>query len=182
MIQSATLITCLTFIFQRLPFTLGFIGSMVGTIYVSMVLHSYILSVIFSVLQVNIIQLHVLSHQFHASQYFYHLIHKVVLISSVSGFFVLHINHGLYLINYLLLWLWLFFPNYYLHGLPACYIHNGKCLWSSFSNLSWCETWYNQLSAGSCSLILFSFILPWGFYWTQISVFNFNVFCSKMLW
>lgn len=37
---------------ERLPFTLGFIGSMVGTIYVSMVLHSYILSVFFSVLQV----------------------------------------------------------------------------------------------------------------------------------
>ncbi|KAL8462151.1 hypothetical protein ACS0TY_033286 [Phlomoides rotata] len=37
---------------ERLPFTLGFIGSMMGTIYVSMVLHSYILSVLFSVLQV----------------------------------------------------------------------------------------------------------------------------------
>ncbi|KAI4307825.1 hypothetical protein L6164_030964 [Bauhinia variegata] len=37
---------------ERLPFTLGFIGSMVGTIYVSMVLHSYILSVVFSVIQV----------------------------------------------------------------------------------------------------------------------------------
>ncbi|KAF7816010.1 protein transport protein SFT2-like [Senna tora] len=37
---------------ERLPFTLGFIGTMVGTIYVSMVLHSYILSVVFSVLQV----------------------------------------------------------------------------------------------------------------------------------
>ncbi|KAL7142360.1 hypothetical protein ABFS83_08G118600 [Erythranthe nasuta] len=37
---------------ERLPFTLGFIGSMAGTIYVSMVLHSYILSVLFSVLQV----------------------------------------------------------------------------------------------------------------------------------
>ncbi|GKV44531.1 hypothetical protein SLEP1_g51707 [Rubroshorea leprosula] len=37
---------------ERLPFTLGFIGSMVGTIYVSMVLHSYIFSVLFSVLQV----------------------------------------------------------------------------------------------------------------------------------
>lgn len=37
---------------ERLPFTLGFIGSMVGTIYVSMVLHSYILSVLFSVIQV----------------------------------------------------------------------------------------------------------------------------------
>ncbi|XP_040361595.1 protein transport protein SFT2 isoform X2 [Rosa chinensis] len=37
---------------ERLPFTLGFLGSMVGTIYVSMVLHSYILSVFFSVLQV----------------------------------------------------------------------------------------------------------------------------------
>lgn len=37
---------------ERLPFTLGFIGSMVGTIYVSMVLHSYILSLLFSVLQV----------------------------------------------------------------------------------------------------------------------------------
>ncbi|MQL67967.1 hypothetical protein Taro_000231 [Colocasia esculenta] len=37
---------------ERLPFTLGFIGSMVGTIYGSMVLHSYVLSVLFSVLQV----------------------------------------------------------------------------------------------------------------------------------
>ncbi|XWS09611.1 hypothetical protein CRYUN_Cryun39dG0004500 [Craigia yunnanensis] len=37
---------------ERLPFTLGFIRSMVGTIYVSMVLHSYILSVLFSMLQV----------------------------------------------------------------------------------------------------------------------------------
>lgn len=37
---------------ERLPFTLGFIGSMVGTLYVSMVLHSYILSVLFSVIQV----------------------------------------------------------------------------------------------------------------------------------
>ncbi|KAL6596668.1 hypothetical protein ACP70R_047311 [Stipagrostis hirtigluma subsp. patula] len=37
---------------ERLPFTLGFIGCMVGTIYVSMVLHSYFLSVIFSILQV----------------------------------------------------------------------------------------------------------------------------------
>lgn len=37
---------------ERIPFTLVFIGSMVGTIYVSMVLHSYILSVVFSGLQV----------------------------------------------------------------------------------------------------------------------------------
>ncbi|XP_010446136.1 PREDICTED: protein transport protein sft2-like, partial [Camelina sativa] len=37
---------------ERLPLTLGFIATMVGTIYVSMVLHSYILSVIFSALQV----------------------------------------------------------------------------------------------------------------------------------
>ncbi|KAK1583077.1 hypothetical protein Q3G72_020749 [Acer saccharum] len=37
---------------ERLPFTLGFLGSMIGTIYVSMVLHSYILSVLFSVIQV----------------------------------------------------------------------------------------------------------------------------------
>ncbi|XP_022758878.1 protein transport protein SFT2-like [Durio zibethinus] len=37
---------------ERLPFSLGFIGSMVGTIYVSMWLHSYFLSVLFSVLQV----------------------------------------------------------------------------------------------------------------------------------
>ncbi|KAH0707806.1 hypothetical protein KY289_012882 [Solanum tuberosum] len=36
---------------ERLPFTALFIGSMVGTIYVSMVLHSYILSVLFSVIQ-----------------------------------------------------------------------------------------------------------------------------------
>ncbi|KAK4439667.1 protein transport protein SFT2 [Sesamum alatum] len=37
---------------ERLPFTIGFISSMIGTIYVSMVLHSYVLSVLFSVLQV----------------------------------------------------------------------------------------------------------------------------------
>ncbi|KAJ8754827.1 hypothetical protein K2173_015339 [Erythroxylum novogranatense] len=37
---------------ERLPFTLGFLASMIGTIYVSMVLHSYILSVLFSVIQV----------------------------------------------------------------------------------------------------------------------------------
>ncbi|PKU63982.1 protein transport protein SFT2 [Dendrobium catenatum] len=37
---------------ERLPFTLGFIASMVGTIYVSMVQHSYLLSVFFSVIQV----------------------------------------------------------------------------------------------------------------------------------
>ncbi|XP_022769933.1 vesicle transport protein SFT2A-like isoform X2 [Durio zibethinus] len=37
---------------ERLPFTLGFVGSMMGTIYASMWLHSYILSVLFSVLQV----------------------------------------------------------------------------------------------------------------------------------
>jgi len=43
---------------QRLPFTVGFVGSMVATIYVSMVLHSYILSVFFSVLQVITSSLH----------------------------------------------------------------------------------------------------------------------------
>lgn len=37
---------------ERLPFTLGFLGSMASTIYVSMVLHSYVLSVVFSGLQV----------------------------------------------------------------------------------------------------------------------------------
>jgi hypothetical protein len=37
---------------ERLPFTLGFLCSMMGTLYVSMVLHSYILSVLFSVVQV----------------------------------------------------------------------------------------------------------------------------------
>ncbi|XWS75924.1 hypothetical protein CRYUN_Cryun01aG0133200 [Craigia yunnanensis] len=38
---------------ERLPLTLGFVGSMVGTIYVSMWLHSYIISVLFSILQVS---------------------------------------------------------------------------------------------------------------------------------
>ncbi|XP_073125923.1 protein transport protein sft2 isoform X1 [Henckelia pumila] len=37
---------------ERLPFTLAFIGCMVGTIYVSMVLHSYLLSLSFSLFQV----------------------------------------------------------------------------------------------------------------------------------
>ncbi|KAB2086098.1 hypothetical protein ES319_A04G005600v1 [Gossypium barbadense] len=47
---------------ERLPFTLGFIGSMVGTIYVSMVLHSYILSVLFSVLQVLALSYYAISY------------------------------------------------------------------------------------------------------------------------
>ncbi|XVF21191.1 hypothetical protein REPUB_Repub12eG0069200 [Reevesia pubescens] len=37
---------------ERLPFTLGFVGSMVGTVYASIWLHIYILSVLFSLLQV----------------------------------------------------------------------------------------------------------------------------------
>ncbi|WMV40022.1 hypothetical protein MTR67_033407 [Solanum verrucosum] len=40
------------FSMERLPFTLGFMGSMIGTLYVSMALHSYILSALFSVIQV----------------------------------------------------------------------------------------------------------------------------------
>ncbi|KAL8462152.1 hypothetical protein ACS0TY_033286 [Phlomoides rotata] len=47
---------------ERLPFTLGFIGSMMGTIYVSMVLHSYILSVLFSVLQVMALAYYAISY------------------------------------------------------------------------------------------------------------------------
>ncbi|XP_059661293.1 protein transport protein SFT2-like isoform X2 [Cornus florida] len=47
---------------ERLPFTLGFIGSMVGTIYVSMVLHSYVLSVLFSVLQVLALSYYAISY------------------------------------------------------------------------------------------------------------------------
>ncbi|KAF6135847.1 hypothetical protein GIB67_028166 [Kingdonia uniflora] len=37
---------------ERLSFTVGFIGSMVGTLYMSMVLHSYILYVLLSIVQV----------------------------------------------------------------------------------------------------------------------------------
>lgn len=47
---------------ERLPFTLGFIGTMVGTIYVSMVLHSYVLSVLFSVLQVLALSYYAISY------------------------------------------------------------------------------------------------------------------------
>ncbi|XP_020264334.1 protein transport protein SFT2 [Asparagus officinalis] len=47
---------------ERLPFTLGFIGSMVGTIYVSIVLHSYILSVAFSVIQVMALSYYAISY------------------------------------------------------------------------------------------------------------------------
>ncbi|KAL0311118.1 UNVERIFIED_CONTAM: protein transport protein SFT2 [Sesamum angustifolium] len=47
---------------ERLPFTLGFFGSMAGTIYVSMVLHSYILSVVFSVLQVLALSYYAISY------------------------------------------------------------------------------------------------------------------------
>ncbi|CAI0552164.1 unnamed protein product [Linum tenue] len=47
---------------ERLPLTLGFIGTMVGTVYVSMVLHSYVLSVVFSVLQVIALSYYVISY------------------------------------------------------------------------------------------------------------------------
>ncbi|GFY97672.1 protein transport protein SFT2-like [Actinidia eriantha] len=47
---------------ERLPFTLGFLGTMVGTVYVSMVLHSYILSVLFSVLQVLALSYYAISY------------------------------------------------------------------------------------------------------------------------
>ncbi|EEF37803.1 Protein transport protein SFT2, putative [Ricinus communis] len=47
---------------ERLPFTLGFIGTMVGTVYVSMVLHSYVLSVLFSVLQVLALSYYAISY------------------------------------------------------------------------------------------------------------------------
>lgn len=47
---------------ERLPFTVGFLGCMVGTIYVSMILHSYILSVLFSVLQVLALVYYVISY------------------------------------------------------------------------------------------------------------------------
>lgn len=47
---------------ERIPFTLGFLGTMVGTIYVSMVLHSYILSVLFSVLQVLALSYYAISY------------------------------------------------------------------------------------------------------------------------
>ncbi|KAF6164058.1 hypothetical protein GIB67_037824 [Kingdonia uniflora] len=54
--------TCSRLSLQRLPSTLGFVGSMVGTIYVSMVLHSYILSVLFSVLQVIALSYYAISY------------------------------------------------------------------------------------------------------------------------
>ncbi|KAE9614726.1 hypothetical protein Lal_00036158 [Lupinus albus] len=47
---------------ERLPFTVGFICTMVGTIYVSMVRHSYILSVLFSLLQVLSLGYYVISY------------------------------------------------------------------------------------------------------------------------
>lgn len=47
---------------ERLPFTLVFIGSMVGTIYVSMVLHSYVLSVLFSLMQVLALSYYAISY------------------------------------------------------------------------------------------------------------------------
>ncbi|PSS05997.1 Protein transport protein [Actinidia chinensis var. chinensis] len=42
--------------------TLGFLGTMVGTIYVSVVLHSYILYVLFAVLQVLALAYYVISY------------------------------------------------------------------------------------------------------------------------
>ncbi|KAL8160110.1 hypothetical protein V2J09_001647 [Rumex salicifolius] len=47
---------------ERLPFTLGFLACMLGTLYVSMFLHSYILSVLFSVLQILALVYYVISY------------------------------------------------------------------------------------------------------------------------
>lgn len=47
---------------ERLPFTAGFVASMVATIYVSMVLHSYLLSVLFSGVQVFALLYYVISY------------------------------------------------------------------------------------------------------------------------
>ncbi|KAI4390054.1 hypothetical protein MLD38_002206 [Melastoma candidum] len=47
---------------ERLPFTAICFGSMVGTIYVSMVLHSYIFSLLFSIIQVLALVYYVISY------------------------------------------------------------------------------------------------------------------------
>ncbi|KAG0582012.1 hypothetical protein M758_3G026000 [Ceratodon purpureus] len=47
---------------ERLPFTLGFLGSMGATLYASMVLHSYIFSVFFSGIQVLALLYYVISY------------------------------------------------------------------------------------------------------------------------
>ncbi|KAI4340003.1 hypothetical protein MLD38_024884 [Melastoma candidum] len=47
---------------ERLPFTAICLGSMVGTIYVSLVLHSYIFSVLFSIIQVLALVYYVISY------------------------------------------------------------------------------------------------------------------------
>ncbi|CAI9089787.1 OLC1v1024422C1 [Oldenlandia corymbosa var. corymbosa] len=47
---------------ERLPFTVGFLVSTVGTMYVSMMLHSYILSVFFSLLQVIALSYYAISY------------------------------------------------------------------------------------------------------------------------
>jgi hypothetical protein len=47
---------------ERLPFTAGFLGSMAATIYVSMVLHSYIFSVVCAAVQVLALLYYVLSY------------------------------------------------------------------------------------------------------------------------
>jgi len=47
---------------ERLPFTLGFLGSMCATLYASMVLHSYIFSVFFSGIQVLALLYYVISY------------------------------------------------------------------------------------------------------------------------
>ncbi|KZV20935.1 hypothetical protein F511_08849 [Dorcoceras hygrometricum] len=47
---------------ERVSFTLGFVSSMVATVYASMVLHSYVLSGLFSVLQVIALSYYVISY------------------------------------------------------------------------------------------------------------------------
>ncbi|VFQ62105.1 unnamed protein product [Cuscuta campestris] len=47
---------------ERLPFTAGFVSSMVGTIYFSMVMQSYVLCVLFSVMQVLALSYYAISY------------------------------------------------------------------------------------------------------------------------
>jgi hypothetical protein len=153
---------------QRLPFTLGFIGSMAGTLYVSMVWHSYVLSVLFSVIQVAS------TTQFHSLSLICLCLAMRVWLEILILLQLLHITIEYMLICGCFSWCpreWLkTWSNFILEK----EVHEFAGM--HWSNMIWNEkdypVWYWNVVfidyAGSCPCILCDFLLPWWICWAKI--------------
>ena len=168
---------------QRLPFTVGFVGSMVATIYVSMVLHSYILSVFFSVLQVITSSLH-----------FAILLHSAIRLPYATGTFTpFSISRSRTVLCSSCQLIGTNFEEkpYSLNKPQNSYTQSGAFLFSGDCS---CELdpvmMYNGFElrnfslifSGPCSSILCHLILPWWICWNEVSIIRPCVLSVEMLW